>query len=378
MPGSEIIDEKEKNAISKLFSESGILVSTGNKSQKRRFYVRELEKKFARKMKCKFALAVTSGTAAIKIGLKALGVKHNDEVITQAFNFIATIEAIIDLGAKPILVDVDKTLNMCPESLLKRINKKTKAIIPVHMLGVPVDMSEIMRIAKKKKIPVLEDNCEAIGGKYKKKFLGTIGDVGALSFDGGKIITCGEGGMVLTNNAKIIKYSKEYHDHGHENNPKLPRGRDTRKIVGFNYRITEMQGAVAQVQLGKLDKILSENKKRYFQLEKSLKNYKEMRKIPKGSEIIYDTFIFFVKNKFLRNKIIKLLKKEKIGTKNLPDAVEWHCAFYWKHALNKSEINKIVKTKKILDTAIAIPILLKRDIRFYSQLGNKLKKILFN
>jgi len=235
-----------------------------------------------------------------------------------------------------------------------------------------------MRIAKKRKIPVLEDNCEAIGGKYKKKFLGTIGDVGALSFDGGKIITCGEGGMVLTNNAKIIKYSKEYHDHGHENNPKLPRGRDTRKIVGFNYRITEMQGAVAQVQLGKLDKILSENKKRYFQLEKSLKHYKEMRKIPKGSEIIHDTFIFFVKNKFLRNKIIKLLKKEKIGTKNLPDAVEWHCAFYWKHALNKSEINKIVKTKKILDTAIAIPILLKRDTRFYSQLGNKLKKILFN
>ena len=108
MPGSEIIDEKEKNAISKLFSESGILVSTGNKSQKRRFYVRELEKKFARKMKCKFALAVTSGTAAIKIGLKALGVKHNDEVITQAFNFIATIEAIIDLGAKPIVSGVEQ------------------------------------------------------------------------------------------------------------------------------------------------------------------------------------------------------------------------------------------------------------------------------
>ena len=94
MPGSEIIDEKEKNAISKLFSESGILVSTGNKSQKRRFYVRELEKKFAHKMKCKFALAVTSGTAAIKIALKSLGVKHGDEVITQSFNFIATIEAI--------------------------------------------------------------------------------------------------------------------------------------------------------------------------------------------------------------------------------------------------------------------------------------------
>ena len=154
MPGSEIIDKKERKALNKLFLDGGILSSTGLSPKRKNFHVREFEEKICRKFNSKYALAVTSGTAAIKIGLKSLGVKKNDEVVTQAFNFIATIEAILDLGAKPVLVGVDKTLNMCPKLLMKRITNKTKAIIPVHMLGVAAKMNEILNISRKFNIPI--------------------------------------------------------------------------------------------------------------------------------------------------------------------------------------------------------------------------------
>ena len=143
----------------------------------------------------KHCLAVSSGTAAIKIALKALGVKPGDEVITQAFNFIATLEAIIDCGAKPVIVNVDKTLNMCPKELKKKITKKTKVIIPVHMLGVSCENQAIWKIARSKNIKILEDNCESVGGTYKNHFLGTLGDLGIFSLDFGKFITTGEGGL---------------------------------------------------------------------------------------------------------------------------------------------------------------------------------------
>ena len=252
---------------------------------------------------------------AIKVALKAIGVKRGDEVITQGFNFIATIEAILDIGAIPIITNVDKSLNMSPIDLKKLITKKTKAIIPVHMLGVPAEMDEINKIAKKYKLKILEDNCEAVGGMYKNKYLGSIGDVGVASYDFSKTITCGEGGMIFTNNKKIFKYCKEYHDHGHENNPKLKRGEDSRSIVGFNYRMTELQAVVGKVQLKKIDFILKENKKRYLEIEKVLKKKYELRRIPKNSKIIYDTFIFFEKNKLKRNQIVKLLNKTKFEQK---------------------------------------------------------------
>ena len=130
--------------------------------------------------------------------------------------------------------------------------------MPVHMLGVSCEMREIFKIASKHKIPVLEDNCESIG-KYKNKYLGTMADAGNFSLDYGKFITTGEGGLILTNNKKINKYCKEYHDHGHENNPKYPRG-NIRKLYGFNYRMIKMQGVVGKVQLRRTKFLLKQNK----------------------------------------------------------------------------------------------------------------------
>ena len=376
MPGWEIIGKKEKNAINGLFREGGILFAHGFDKFRKKYHVREFEEKSRKKFKSKYAVAVTSGTAAIKIGLKALGVKRGDEVITQAFNFIATIEAILDIGAIPIMTNINDTLNMSPEDLKILITNKTKAIIPVHMLGVPAQMDEILKIAKKNKIKVLEDNCEAVGAKFNNKYLGSIGDIGVASYDFSKTITCGEGGMIFTNNKKIFKYSKEYHDHGHENNPKFKRGEDTRSIVGFNYRMTELQAVVGKVQLDKLDFILREHKKRYLELDKVLKRKYPLRKIPNKSQIIHDTFIFFVKDKLNRNKIIKLLNKEGFGTKNLPDAIKWHCASYWSHALPKKQIKRVERTKKLLSISIAIPISLKKSQQAYKILSNKISNLL--
>ncbi len=375
MPGYELINHKEKNAVNKLFKEGGILFAHGFDNLRKKYHVREFEKQCSKYFKIKNCLAVTSGTAAIKVGLKALGVKRGDEVITQAFNFVATIEAILDIGAKPVIVNVNKTLNMDPLELKKAINKKTKVVIPVHMLGVSSEMKEIKKICRKKNIKILEDNCEAIGSKIGKKYLGTVGDVGTFSFDFGKIITTGEGGMILTNNKKIYKYCKEYHDHGHENNPNFPRGKDTKSIYGFNYRMTELQGVIGKVQLKKLNFLINENKKRYKKLLNIIQNKFEIRSIPRNTYPNYDTFIFFEKNYKKRKKILKKIKLNKMGTKNLPDAIEWHCSYYWSHALPKKQLKKSAKTKKMLKNAIAIPINIKTSVKNYINLANDIASI---
>ena len=377
MPGNEIIGKEEFDEIKKIFTKSnGVLFAHAfEKRRKNIFRIRSFEKELSKFFNVKYVQCVSSGTAAIKIGLKALGVKYGDEVITQSFNFIATIEAILDLGAKPIITNIDESLNMCPEDLKKKINSKTKAVIPVHMLGFSANMSKISNICKRKNVPVLEDNCESVGAKLNKKYLGTLGNIGVFSFDFGKNITTGEGGAILTNNKKLFKFCKEYHDHGHELNPKYPRGMDTVKIFGFNYRMTEMQGAVGLAQLKKLKKILSENKKRYEILFKNLKNNFKIRTQFKGTIPSYDTMMFEVRNNNLRSKIIRFLKKKNIGTKNVPDAIKWHFAHYWKHALNREQIKSIQSSRKKIEKYIAIPILLKQKVKTYEEIGNYIKKL---
>ena len=375
MPGYELINYKEKNAVNKLFKEGGVLFAHGFDKLRKKYHIREFEKNCEKYFKVKKCLAVSSGTAAIKIGLKALGVKEGDEVITQAFNFIATIEAILDLKARPIIVNVNNTLNMDPKELEKSITKKTKAVIPVHMLGFSAQMSEIQKICRKKNIKILEDNCEAVGAKYNNKFLGTLGHMGIFSFDYGKMLTTGEGGLILTNDSKLDKHAREYHDHGHENNPKRSRGKDTRSIYGFNYRMTELQGVIGKVQLTKLKFILKNNKYRYNTLYQLIKNKFEIRNYPKKSTPNYDTFIFFEANNNKRKKILKKISQNKFGTKNLPDAINWHCSAYWDHALPLKQVRKSLKTKKLLSTAIAIPILLKRSVKDYKKLAESILSI---
>jgi len=347
MPGNEIIGKEELNELKKIFDNGSVLFSLGFENKRNGYFaVRKFEENISKFFKSKYCVAVSSGTAAIKVALKALGVSKGDEVITQAFNFIATIEAIIDLGAKPILVNVDKDYSMSLKELKSKISKKTKVILPVHMLGYSSNMREILSIAKKNRIKVLEDNCETMGGKYQNSFLGLCGDIGIFSLDFNKTITTGEGGLIVTNKPNLYKFSKEYIDHGHINKVGIPRGMDEASMIGFNYRMTEMQGAVGISQLKKLKFILKENKIKFSLLEKKLVNSKNFRKIFKNTVPNYEVFIFQVGNND-KKKIIEIIKSCGFNTKVLPGALKWHCASYWKKIFSIKERKLYIKTEKI-------------------------------
>ena len=378
MPGFELIGKEEQFAVQKVFEEGGILFAHGFDALRKKYHVRDFEFESSKFFNAKYCIAVSSGTAGLKCALKAVGIKRGDEVITQAFNFVATIEAIIDCGAKPIICGVDNNLHLDLKDLKKKINKKTKAIIIVHMLGLGGPLKEVYSIAKERNIPLIEDNCEAIGGKIANKFLGTFGDIGVMSFDHGKMIACGEGGMILTNKEKYSNYIRQYTDHGHANNPNLPRGRDERIMAGFNYRMTELQAAVGKVQLSKLDMMLQENKKRYFTLYEKISKVAQVRSELDSQSGSYDTFIFCLSDKKLRNLVLNILQKLNFGTKNLPDAMEWHCSYFWEHALTKKNVLNSKKTYKILKKQIAIPIMLKRDLGEYQNLAKTIFQTLSN
>jgi len=368
MPGFELIGEEERAAVNELFDDGGILFAHGfDAIRNNRFRVREFEEQFADYLGVKYAQAVSSGTAALKVALIALGVKPGDEVITQAFTFVATAEAILAVGAKPVFVNINDTLNMDSDELENAITKKTKAIIPVHMLGVATEQDKIHAIAKKHNLAVLDDACESLGAEWNGSKLGGQASISAWSFDAGKTVIAGEGGMVTTNDEELYLLAREYHDHGHMYNQSLPRGRDTHRIYGFNYRMTELQAAVAMTQLTKLDYIVSQNRKNYEILSQHLLEIKglEFRRIPKQCNPLDDTLILMFSNKKLADKCVAILAENGFGTKNVPDAIEWHFAKYWDHmcdglGLTHEElIHNLNPSSKILERCVALPIMVK-------------------
>ena len=261
MPGFEVFGEEEKKQVLDVF-DTGVLFRYEFDQQRQGVYkVREFEQAFAAYTGASHAQAVTSGTAALKVALAALGVGAGDEVITQGFTFVATWEAILDIGALPVFTEVDQTLNMDPADLEKKITEKTRAIIPVHMLGAQAKIEEILAIADAHNLPVIEDTAQAAGARINGKHLGTFGRIGTFSFDSVKTMTTGEGGMCITDDGELWKNMSEYHDHGHDHvvNPG-GRGGEGRRFIGFNYRMMELQGAMGLAQLAKLDDMIAAQK----------------------------------------------------------------------------------------------------------------------
>ena len=365
MPGYELIDNKEYLECRDVLKKSKTFFRMGfDKLRKGIFKVSLFEKKFAKHFRSKYALGVTSGTAALRVAISSLSLKPGDEIITQAFTFVATVEAIVESKCKPVCVNIDNSLNLDPTDLEKKITKKTKAVIVVHMLGVPAEMDKIIKICKKRKIKIIEDTAWGCGGKYNNKYLGTIGDIGTFSFDHAKAITTGEGGMIIFKNKKLFLKAKAWHDHGHENNPKLPRWEDTRKSSGFNFRMNELQGAIGLAQLKKLKFIIKSQRKIYNLIWSQIKNIKGIKKryYSKKCYIAADALIIFVKNNKLAIKCRKALLKKNISTKILPEAYTWHFAGTWSH-IKELDVHKLSSSLKIseekLKKAVSIPIFLK-------------------
>ena len=382
MPGYELIGKKEKKEVTKIFDEGGVLFRQGFEKLRKNFKTVKFEKNFARYMNSNYALAVTSGTAALRVALASLNLKKGDEVITQSFTFVATVEAIIESGLQPVCCDIDKTLNLDPLKLEKLINKRTKAVIVVHMLGVSPHMDQIIKICKKRKISIIEDTAWGCGGFYGKARLGTLGRMGTFSFDFAKSMTTGEGGMILFKNKNDYLSAKAWHDHGHENNPNLPRWEDSRKKSGFNFRMTELQAAVGLAQLRKLKKILELHKKNRMLIWKKIKSLDiELRNVPKKNKETFESLIFFVKNRSIAKKCRKALNKKGVFTKILPEATTWHFSKHWSHMpeLKKKHGNlqKCFRaSNSIISRSISIPVNIKMKREFPNKIFKALVEVL--
>lgn len=300
MPGFEVFGAEEKQQVLEVL-DSGVLFRYEFAAQRKgRWKVLEFERAFADYTGTAYAQAVTSGTAALKVALAALGIGAGDEVITQGFTFVATWEAILDCGAIPVFTEVDLTLNMDPADLEKKITPRTRAIIPVHMMGAQARIEEIMAIANQHGIPVIEDTAQAAGAHLHGRHLGSFGAIGTFSFDSVKTITTGEGGMCITNDQRLWQRMSEYHDHGHDHVPNPGgRGGEGRSFIGFNYRMMEIQGAIGLAQLGKLDGIVAAQKrnKQFFQEAVSVLPEVEFREILDRDGDSSTFFTFFLPDK---------------------------------------------------------------------------------
>lgn len=255
-PGAYLFGEEERKELMDVI-ESGYLFRYGEASNpdfKRK--VVTFEQEFAAYIGVSHAVAVSSGTGALMACLAALGIGPGDEVIVPGYTFIASISSIILSRAIPVLAEIDESLTIDPEDIKKKITDKTKAILPVHMLGNPCNMDKIMEIAREHNLYVIEDCCQAGGASYKGKKVGSIGHMGAFSLNVFKTITAGDGGVVVTNDDTLYERAFGFHDQGHKPN-RMGVEVGNRSIIGMNMRINELTGAVALAQLRKLDKIIS-------------------------------------------------------------------------------------------------------------------------
>ena len=234
---------------------------------------RQVEQKLSSLLGCKHSIFMTSGHAALTSALIAMGIGPGDEVIVPAYTYISTAMAVVAAGAIPVIAEVDDTLTISPEDIKKKISKHTKAVIPVHIQGFPCNMDAILEIAKAHGLLVLEDACQADGGSYNGKRLGTIGDAGAFSFNYYKIVSCGEGGALLTNRRELFERALIYHDSsavaffGDQ-----MRDFSTEGFCGNEYRSNELCAAVLNVQLSRLDSILFDLRKNKKYMMEQLKD----------------------------------------------------------------------------------------------------------
>lgn len=231
------------------------------------------------------ALAVTNGSCALFMALKAAGVGPGDEVLVPDLTFIATANAVIMAGAKPIFVDVEPdTFGIDPRKAKEKITKRTKAIIPVHLYGFAARMEELIRLARTHHLFIIEDAAQGIGVRYRERHTGTWGDIGVISFFGNKTITTGEGGALLTRSDDLYRKCFRLKNHGRDQ-----RGTFIHQEVGFNFSFTEMQAAVGVAQLGKLKKIIARKKKILEIYKRMLGKVSAVRffEVPKGVEPVF-------------------------------------------------------------------------------------------
>jgi 8-amino-3,8-dideoxy-alpha-D-manno-octulosonate transaminase len=275
--------------------------------------------------------------------MAALGIGSGDEVIMPAFTFVASFEAVLSVGAIPVLVDIDDTLTLDPTAVRNAITPKTKCIMPVHMCGSMANLDALAAICKEHNLLLLEDACQSIGASYKGKALGTIGHAGTFSFDFVKMITCAEGGVVMTNDKDVYIKSDGYTDHGHDHLG-ADRGADLHPFIGYNSRISELHAAVGLAQIRKLDRFLELQKKNNKALRAYLEQIPEVsfRVVPEGGEDSCSFLSWFLPSAALTQAAVAEMKAQGILAGNFYwFANNWHYISNWDHLKNATTLNRL-------------------------------------
>jgi len=296
-----------------------------------------LERLFCEMTGCNHALAVGGGTAALICGLVGIGIGDGDEVIIPGHTYIASASAVLIVGAVPVLAEIDESLNMDPDDVERRITPRTRAIMPVHMRGVPCRIDRIVEIARKHGLLVIEDVAQACGGSYKGKRLGGFGEVGCFSLQQYKIITAGEGGMVVTNGREVFDRAAIRHDSAMCY--WRPDDSTVQPFPGENFRMNEMEGALGVVQFGRLESILKRlraHKKRILREIRDLPGIR-MQDIPDPEGDCSVGVAFFAKDGETASKMCAALRGEGIPAgslydKGIPDR---HVYPYWEYVMGK-------------------------------------------
>lgn len=277
-------------------------------------YIKKFEDGFSKFCNTKYGIACSNGTTAIHLALESLGIGKGDEVIIPTFTMIATANAVIYSGAKPVLVDSEKeTWNIDVNKIEEKVTKRTKAIMPVHIYGHPCDMDPIQEIAQKHKLFVVEDAAEAQGTEYKGRKTGSLSDIACFSFYGNKILTTGEGGMCVTNNKKIAEKARLLRNHA------FVKHRYLHKELGFNYRMTNIQAAIGLAQVENAEKLVAARIKNAMIYNSLLRDVEGVRLPPKKNwaKNVYWMYGILIEKEFglSRDEVMKQLCERGIETR---------------------------------------------------------------
>lgn len=347
MPGYELFGAQERKEVNDVL-ETGILMRYGFDGPRKGIWkAKELEQELCKTFGVAHAQLLSSGTAALTTAMAALGIGAGDEVIMPAFTFVASFEAVLSTGAIPVLVDIDETLTLNPAAVEAAITPKTKAVMPVHMCGSMAQMDELVAICKAHKLLLLEDACQAIGASYKGKAIGTIGDAGTFSFDFVKIITCAEGGAVITNNEETYRKCDQYSDHGHDHMGK-DRGADLHPYLGYNYRISELHAAVGLAQVRRLGEFLALQKRNHTIIANTLKKVEGLtfRQIPDEAGDTGSFLSFFLPTEDMAKDAVAGFAAAGIAGNFYWYDNNWHYIRKWQHLQSGSWMHRLYDDQK--------------------------------
>ncbi|AUS07171.1 DegT/DnrJ/EryC1/StrS family aminotransferase [Pseudotamlana carrageenivorans] len=339
MPGFELFGDLERKEVNDVL-DNGVLMRYGFDGMRNGHWkAKELETALQTTLQTNHVQLVSSGTAALSVALASAGIGAGDEVILPTFTFVASFEAVMQVGATPVLVDIDDTLGLDPKAIKKALTPNTKCIMVVQMCGGMAHMQAILDICKTNNLILIEDACQAIGATFNNKPLGSIGDLGCFSFDFVKTITCGEGGAVITNNEDYYVNADHYSDHGHDHVGN-DRGAETHPFLGYNYRISELHAAVGLAQVKRLPEILNIQERNFNIIKEALKSVSGLtfRTVPQGGVENYSFLSFFLKDLETTQKAMALFKENGIdGCFHYFDN-NWHYVRRWQHLTQQKSL----------------------------------------